>query len=120
MAIRTIQQLKAWFSRGRYPVESQFADWLDSFFHKSERIPVSSVENLPELLNGKYDAEMGGRLEGSVQDAISKVAELEEDVDNAFEGIADLENHVENNCIQKTTRLILHCGSPADLIDNNK
>lgn len=119
MAIRTIAQLKAWFSRGRYPTESQFADWLDSFFHKSEKIPVKSVDNLPELLNGKYDAEKGEQLEGSVQEAVSKAADLEKDVDNAFESIAEVENRIENDCIQKTTRLILHCGSPADLVDNN-
>lgn len=64
MAIRSIAQLKAWFKRGKYPAESQFADWIDSFFHKEEdRIPISSVENLSGQLNGKYPASDGEELE---------------------------------------------------------
>ena len=56
MAIISIAQLKAWFKRGSYPTEAQFADWIDSFFHKEEdRIPISSVDELPERLNSKYD-----------------------------------------------------------------
>ena len=27
MPIRSIAQLKAWFRRGKYPTEEQFADW---------------------------------------------------------------------------------------------
>ena len=49
MAIRSIAQLKAWFKRGKYPTEAQFADWIDSFFHKEEdKVPISSVEGLPK------------------------------------------------------------------------
>lgn len=118
MAIRSIAQLKAWFSRGQYPVESQFADWLESFFHKSEPIPLGAVDGLHDMLNAKYDAQKAQRLEGSVQEAISKAADLEKDVDNAFESIAEVENRIENDCIQKTTRLILSGGSPADLVNN--
>lgn len=64
MAIRSIAQLKAWFKRGKYPTEEQFADWIDSFFHKEEdKVPISSVEGLPEQLNNKYDASAGEQLE---------------------------------------------------------
>ena len=45
MAIRSIAQLKAWFKRGSYPTEAQFADWIDSFFHKEEdKVPISSMQ----------------------------------------------------------------------------
>lgn len=118
MAIRSTAQLKAWFSRGQYPVESQFSDWLDSFFHKSEPIPLGAVDSLHDMLNAKYDAEKAERLETAVGEAILKVGDLEGDVNNAFENIAGLENHMENHCIQKTTRLILNGGSPADLVNN--
>lgn len=64
MAIRSIAQLKAWFKRGSYPTEAQFADWIDSFFHKEEdKVPISSVDQLPEQLNNKYDASAGELLE---------------------------------------------------------
>lgn len=118
MAIRSIAQLKAWFSRGQYPVESQFADWLDSFFHKSEPIPLGAVDGLHDMLNAKYDAEKAKRLETAIGEAILKVGDLEGDVNNAFESIAEVENRIENDCIQKTTRLILSGGSPADLVNN--
>lgn len=64
MAIRSIAQLKAWFKRGKYPTEAQFADWIDSFFHKEEdKVPISSVEGLAEQLNNKYAASAGELLE---------------------------------------------------------
>lgn len=67
MAIRSIAQLKAWFKRGQYPTEGQFADWIDSFIHKEDKVPISSVEDLTDQLNGKYDAAAGEHLNGDVQ-----------------------------------------------------
>ena len=48
--------LKQWFSRGKYPLASQFADWIDSFWHKTDKLPVSSVSGLDEALNRKAEA----------------------------------------------------------------
>lgn len=70
MAIRSIAQLKAWFKRGQYPTQDQFHDWLDSFFHKEDKISPSSVEGLTDQLNGKYPDADGKLLE-------QKTAELE-------------------------------------------
>lgn len=70
MAIRSIAQLKAWFKRGLYPTQDQFHDWLDSFFHKEDKISPSSVEGLTDQLNGKYPDADGKLLE-------QKTAELE-------------------------------------------
>ena len=53
MAIRGISQLKAWFKKGAYPAAEQFADWMDSYFHKEESIPIGSVGGLTDQLNGK-------------------------------------------------------------------
>lgn len=64
MATRSTSQLKAWFRRGKYPTEEQFADWIDSYVHKNEsKIPIAQVENLSEQLNGKYAADSGNELE---------------------------------------------------------
>lgn len=64
MAIRSIAQLKKWFSRGKYPTEEQFADWIDSFVHKEEdTVPMDQVAGLPEQQNGKYPDSAGKELE---------------------------------------------------------
>ena len=55
MAIRDISQLKAWFRRGLYPTEGQFADLIDSFRHRLERVALTDVEGLADALNRKYD-----------------------------------------------------------------
>lgn len=55
MAITDINTLKSWFVRGARPLASQFAAWMDSFWHKQEAIPVSSIENLSEILGDKID-----------------------------------------------------------------
>ncbi len=61
--IRSIEQLKAWFKKGAYPTAEQFGEWLESFFHKNDKIPVNSVDQLPEYLADKFDRAIGERLE---------------------------------------------------------
>ena len=96
MAIRSVAQLKAWFKRGKYPTEAQFADWIDSFFHKEEdRIPISSVEQLPEHLNGKYARTDGEELERKHKQLSESFAihvkENEADFSAVYESIEELE-----------------------------
>ena len=43
--------LKSWFVRGAKPLAAQFAEWLDSFWHKDEKIPAAKIEGLNELIN---------------------------------------------------------------------
>ena len=90
MAIRSIAQLKAWFKRGKYPTEAQFADWIDSFFHKEEdKVPISSVEELPEQLNGKYDAAAGKQLEDNFRKLRTEYEAHEQSSREQFNNIAD-------------------------------
>lgn len=49
MALRPIATLKNWFVTGAKPLQAQFWDWLDSYWHKSEMIPSSSVTGFTEL-----------------------------------------------------------------------
>ena len=51
MAIQSTNTLKNWFKRGLKPLQQQFYDWLDSYWHKDEKIPISTVEGLEGLLN---------------------------------------------------------------------
>lgn len=48
--------LKSWFLRGMKPLESQFAAWMDAYWHKSEQIPTSSIDGLEATLNSKAEA----------------------------------------------------------------
>ena len=56
MAITDRNTLKGWFIRGAKPLASQFASWIDSYWHKSDSIPIESVENLQSVLNSKANA----------------------------------------------------------------
>ena len=99
--IRSIAQLKAWFRRGKYPTEEQFADWMDSYVHKEEsEIPISQVGNLTEQLNGKYAATAGQELERQhnrlksdyethKQDSEAKFETIDGDIDRLDGLIAD-------------------------------
>ena len=84
MATRSRTLLKSWFKRGLYPKAEQFADWIDSFWHKEEdAIPIDAVENLPALLNEKYARTDGEELE-------RKHIQLQGDVD-AYKAAANKE-----------------------------
>jgi hypothetical protein len=46
--------LKDWFLRGKKPTANQFAEWIDSFVHKTEdSIGIDKVTGLQEALDGK-------------------------------------------------------------------
>ena len=51
------ETLKQWFSNLKKPTQEQFWAWLDSFWHKSEKIPMASVEGLDKLVEGTASAE---------------------------------------------------------------
>jgi hypothetical protein len=42
-------QLKNWYKKGLKPLEGQFADWIDSYWHIDDQIPFSNVSGLPDL-----------------------------------------------------------------------
>jgi hypothetical protein len=51
MSKQSLNTLKNWFKTGLKPTQAQFWDWLDSFWHKDEAIPVEKIEGLADLLN---------------------------------------------------------------------
>jgi hypothetical protein len=79
MALRPISTLKAWFLTGLKPLQSQFHDWMDSYWHKDESIPQSVISGLSAALNDKADASLVSSLspvvlsgsEGSVNHSTS-------------------------------------------------
>lgn len=52
-----IQTLKQWFSNFKKPTQEQFWAWMDSFFHKSEKIPMTSIDGLENVIQGTASAE---------------------------------------------------------------
>ncbi len=54
--------LKKWFENFKKPTQEQFWEWLDSYWHKSEKIPIQKVEGFIEMLDNKVDKEAGKEL----------------------------------------------------------
>lgn len=52
-----LNTLKNWFQNGLKPTQEQFWAWMDSFRHKSEKIPLSDIENIEQTLANKADAD---------------------------------------------------------------
>ncbi|MBR4997574.1 MAG: hypothetical protein IKY84_06920 [Bacteroidaceae bacterium] len=55
--------LKGYFKKGSYPTQEQFELLIDSLRHKNDRIHVSLIEGLTELLNEKADSSVGKALQ---------------------------------------------------------
>ena len=70
--------LKQWFSKGKKPLASHFAAWIDSFWHKDDLIPINSVENLSrELLSKISESDVRESLD---QKANKKHVHIKEDI----------------------------------------
>lgn len=84
MAKQTLNILKNWFRTGLKPTQQQFWDWMDSFFHKDEKIPLTSIDGIQEEFDKKAD-------KGLIQ--ISDVENLEETLDALSNGGVDLSDY---------------------------
>ena len=47
--------IKSWFQRGMKPLATQFAVWIDSYWHKTDTIPTASIDGLENTLNKKAE-----------------------------------------------------------------
>ena len=73
-----IETLKQWFSNLKKPTQEQFWAGLDSFWHKSEKIPMASVEGLDKLVEGTASAE---QLSNHLNDSNAHKALFDKKVD---------------------------------------
>ena len=48
--------LKKWFSNFMKPAQEHFAAWIDSYWHKSEQIPMSNIEGLSRAIENTVSA----------------------------------------------------------------
>ena len=49
--------IRNWFKTGLKPTQAQFWATWDSFWHKDEKIPITAIEDIENILNEKADAE---------------------------------------------------------------
>ena len=57
MATTALITIKNWFKTNLKPTQEQFWAWMDSFWHKGEKIPITSIDDIENILNAKADAE---------------------------------------------------------------
>lgn len=50
-----LNTLKNWFKTGLKPSQEQFWAWMDSFWHKNDKIPQSQIEGLDKSLENKAE-----------------------------------------------------------------
>ena len=118
----TKDTLKQWFSNLKKPNQNQFWAWLDSYWHKSEKIPMDSIGGLDDALQ---DAASATQFQNHLADSQAHKALFDKKVSqepgrglstNDFtnelkvklEGLhnVDLSDYVRNEKIQEITRSI--------------
>lgn len=67
--------LKKWFSNFMKPAQEHFAAWIDSYWHKSEQIPMSSIDGLSRAIENTASA---GQLLNHLDDTNAHHALFEE------------------------------------------
>lgn len=67
--------LKKWFSNFMKPAQEHFAAWIDSFWHKSEQIPMSNIEGLSRAIENTASA---GQLLNHINDTNAHLALFDE------------------------------------------
>lgn len=55
MAKQSLNNIKNWFKTGLIPTQNQFWDTWDSFWHKDDQIPASSIQGIDSLLDSKAE-----------------------------------------------------------------
>lgn len=55
--ITPISTLKRWFTNFKKPTQEQFWGWLDSYWHKSEKIPMDTIDGLENAIRGTASAD---------------------------------------------------------------
>lgn len=85
-----------------YPTAAQFADWMDSYRHKEERIDIASVDQLSEQLNGKYPDSDGKLLERKTTELAQDLTAHEQYSEEKFGTIYDRLGELDETKIDKT------------------
>ena len=93
--------LKKWFSNFMKPTQEHFYAWLDSFWHKDEKIPMSSIDGLERIVEGTASA---GQLLNHLNDTNAHRTLFDQKVDKV-EGKGLSANDFTNDYKQKLDAL---------------
>lgn len=64
--------LLGWFVKGAKPLASQFAAWMNSYWHKDENIPVGNIGGLQAELDKKADADLLNNIDDTKSLIVAK------------------------------------------------
>ena len=69
--------LKNWFKTGLKPLQAHFWAWLDSYWHKDEKIPMDNIDGMDTVLENKaettaVDAKANADATGLAEEQIAK------------------------------------------------
>jgi ABC-type branched-subunit amino acid transport system substrate-binding protein len=67
----SLPTIKNWFKTGLKPTQSQFWDTWDSFWHKDDQIPSSSITGLDAVLAGAATQQYVNDAIANIQNAIT-------------------------------------------------
>ncbi len=43
------ENIKKWFKTGAKPIQEQFWAWMESYWHKSEKIPINQIDGIEQV-----------------------------------------------------------------------
>src|SRR5699024_9030052 len=86
MAKTSKNTLKEWFETGDFPTQKQFWNWMDSYWHKDEKLPISAIKDLNEILGGKATSE---QVEDLAQSNASNLSPSDIDAWKTILGVPD-------------------------------
>lgn len=71
--------LKSWFTRGKKPTASQFADWMDSYWHKDEKLGASAMDaSFISAINAKAEQTALDTANAAIASGVSRIKDLED------------------------------------------
>ncbi len=94
---RSLNQIFDWFKKGAYPTAAQFWDTFFSFWHKDDILPMSSIEDLSENLNKKYNQVDGEELEKRMDNAEGRLDGHDGDIQRIDEDLEDHETRLDGH-----------------------
>jgi hypothetical protein len=83
MAIVDRNTLKQWFVRGAKPLAAQFAEWIDAFWHKEDKIPANQIDGLQDAMDEKANQQVVNSLASNLE-AHKTDVEAHEDIRQAI------------------------------------
>lgn len=123
MNFTSLTTIYDWFKSRKKPTEAQFRATWNSFWHKSEKIPVAQIDGIDELLAEQADADLlethinneDRHLSSGQVNDINKISDLEATVQDKA-STSELAAHMSDDERHVTTELL----NQIDEIDNKE